>query len=180
MRIPSFKVLNQSDARPSHLQELLPSNGRWRILLFAGDLSTPSSQQRLQTLGAQLAAPTSFLNRYTPATAPIDSVIEILTIHSGPRTGLELLDLHAVFHPWSEEHGWDYWKVFVDDASYHEGHGRAYENYGVDGEVGCAVVVRPDQYVGWIGEVADYAGMEGFFGGFMLEQRGVDGGEVVA
>ncbi|TVY84748.1 Phenol hydroxylase [Lachnellula suecica] len=38
MRIPSFKVLNQSDARPWHLQELLPANGTWRVIVFAGDL----------------------------------------------------------------------------------------------------------------------------------------------
>ncbi|KAK4898320.1 hypothetical protein LTR28_001625, partial [Elasticomyces elasticus] len=38
MRMPSFKVLNQSDARPSHFQELLKSNGRWRVIIFPGDI----------------------------------------------------------------------------------------------------------------------------------------------
>ncbi|KAJ0370014.1 hypothetical protein COL26b_010218 [Colletotrichum chrysophilum] len=35
--------------------------------------------------------------------------------------------------------------VFVDDQSYHAGHGEAYAKYGVDAAVGTMVLVRPDQ-----------------------------------
>lgn len=38
MRMPSFKVLNQADARPWHLQELLKSRGCWRLVIFAGNI----------------------------------------------------------------------------------------------------------------------------------------------
>lgn len=55
--------------------------------------------------------------------------------------------------------------------SYHEGHGQAYEKYGVDPAVGAAVILRPDQYVSWVGEFDDYEAMDGFFSGFMLEQK---------
>src|ERR1700744_5148793 len=37
MRMPSFKVLNQADARPWHFQERLKSNGTWRVVIFSGD-----------------------------------------------------------------------------------------------------------------------------------------------
>jgi hypothetical protein len=37
--------------------------------------------------------------------------------------------------------------VFVDDESYHDGHGHAYEHYGIDPHVGAVVIVRPDGYV---------------------------------
>jgi len=175
MRMPSFKVLNQSDARPWHLQELLKSNGRWRILVFAGDLTSSSASNnfsRIEKLGQSLGGEGSFLRKYTPPGKPIDSVIEVLTVHSGPRYGLELLDLPEIFHPWSEGEGWDYWKVFVDDESYHEGHGKAYENYGIDAKTGAGVIVRPDGYVSWVGEMDDYETMEQFFAGFMREQGG--------
>lgn len=79
-----------------------------------------------------------------------------------------------MFRPFSATAGFDYGKVFVDDESYHEGHGHAYEAYGIDPEKGCAVAIRPDQYIGWIGEVDDYDMMERYFGGFM-KGRG-DGG----
>ncbi len=60
--------------------------------------------------------------------------------------------------------------------SYHEGFGDAYGNYGVDKEEGCAVIMRPDQYVAWVGGVDDFESMERFFGGFMVEQEEWKGG----
>lgn len=117
--------------------------------------------------GEALDTPSSFLHQYTPKTARYDSVFEIITVHSAPRANIELLSLPAVFHPYDEDCGWDYWKVFVDDVSYHEGHGYAYENYGIDRCRGCVVLVRPDQYVSWIGELEDVEELETFFGAFM-------------
>ncbi|KAJ6009156.1 hypothetical protein N7499_000890 [Penicillium canescens] len=170
-RMPSFRVLNQSDARPYHFQELLKSNGRWRIVVFPGQLGLAPNMQRMQKLGARLGSPDSFIHRYTPAHQQIDSVIEVLTVHAGPRETLELLDLPEAFHPYSETTGWDYWKVFVDDQSYHEGHGQAYANYGIDPIQGASVILRPDQYVSWVGKVDDYEDMERFFSAFMRPQE---------
>ncbi|KAJ5130883.1 uncharacterized protein N7515_006922 [Penicillium bovifimosum] len=169
-RIPSFKVLNHADARPWHLQELLKSNGRWRVIVFPGTLTESSNMQRFENLGAALDAPDSFIRQFTPPGKPIDSVIEVLTVHSGHRRDIELLDLPEAFHPNHGHEGWDYWKVFVDEDSYHEGHGHAYDNYGIDPSRGASVIVRPDQYISWIGEVDDYEQMSQFFAGFMKQQ----------
>jgi len=171
MRMPSFKVLNQSDARPWHFQEVLRSNGRWRIVVFAGDVSNKTQMDRVQKLGQALSSPKSFINRFTPADKPIDSVIEILTIHSSSRVATELSDFPDIFHPFSERDGWDYWKIYVDDISYHEGHGHAYENYGVDPKRGCVAILRPDQYVSWIGNLEDVDEMDRFFSGFMISRK---------
>mgnify|MGYP001568942251 FL=1 len=169
--MPSFKVLNQSDARPWHFQEILRSTGQWRLVVFAGDVSDKAQMGRVQKLGETLAAKNSFISRFTPAGKPINSVIEILTIHSAPRAFTELHDFHDIFHPYSKRDGWDYWKIYVDDISYHEGHGQAYENYGVDKNKGCAVILRPDQYVSWVGELEDVQDMDTFFSGFMKMQN---------
>lgn len=165
MRMPSFKVLNQADARPWHFQEILKSDGRWRIVVFAGDISEADQKQRIDKLGASLDSPTSFLHRFTPKTAKIDSVIELLTIHSSPRRETVLTDFPEIMRPYDERDGWDYWKIYVDDESYHEGHGQAYENYGVDPKRGCIVVLRPDQYVSWIGDLEDTHELDRFFSG---------------
>ena len=61
--------------------------------------------------------------------------------------------------------------------SYHEGHGHAYENYGIDPEHGAAIILRPDQYISWIGDFDDYDSMDSFFKGFMVDQRGRGHGE---
>lgn len=171
MRFPSFQVLNQSDARPWQFCQFLKSDGRFRIILFAGNIKMEIQWRRVQKLGEELAKLDSLIHRYTPSAKPTDSVIEILVIHSAPRHDVELLALHDIYHPFDENSGWDYNKVFVDDASYHEGHGEAYKNYGVSKEKGCVVIVRPDQYVGWIGELEDLCDMDRYFSEMLISQK---------
>jgi phenol 2-monooxygenase (NADPH) len=175
MRMPSFKVLNQADARPWHFQELLKSRGCWRIVIFAGNMKSAQQKARIEKLGRQLRRENSFLTRFTPANKRYDSVIEVLTVHSAPRQETTIFDFPPVLRPWDKRDGWDYWKIFVDDQSYHEGHGHAYQNYGVDPERGCAIVLRPDQYVSLVTEVDDYEGLDHFFSGFMVEQKQQNG-----
>jgi phenol 2-monooxygenase len=166
MRFPSFQVLCQADARPWQFQEWLKSDGRWRIIVFAGNVAKPEQMQRITTLGIHL---TSLMKRFTSPAKPIDSQIEVLTIHSSPRATTEFFSFPEIFRPYGDE-GWDYWKIFVDDESYHEGHGHAYEGYVVDAEKGCLVVVRPDGYVGWLREIEDVGEVGRYFGGFMIGQ----------
>ncbi|OHW97253.1 phenol hydroxylase [Colletotrichum incanum] len=177
MRFNSFKVLNQACARPWHLQERLKADGRFRVVLFAGNILDPSQKARVDKFCTALDAPESFLHRATPSGAPIDSVIEVLTVHSSKRTDTELLrDFPNILHPFDPHTGWDYNKVFVDDESYHEGHGEAYKNYGIDKQRGCVVVARPDQYVAWIGELEDFDGLQKYFEGcLVLGSRATNG-----
>ncbi|MWK60499.1 hypothetical protein GO594_31500, partial [Pseudomonas otitidis] len=98
------------------------------------------------------------------------SLVQVLTIHSAPRLEVELSSIPEIFHPFSEEFGWEYNKVFVDDVSYHEGHGQAYENYGIDRQRGCLVIVRPDQYVSGIANLEDIGEVDGFFSDFLKPQ----------
>ena len=170
MRFPSFQVLNQSDARPWQFGQFLKSDGRFRIIVFAGNLKNEKQWNRLQSFGESIAKPNSVVHRFTPSAQPFDAVFEILVIHSAPRQEVELLDLHEIFHPFDEKLGWDYEKVFVDDASYHEGHGEAYRCYGVDSETGCLVIVRPDQHVGWIGELEDLGDVDRYFAEVLIPQ----------
>ena len=114
-RMPSFKVLNQADARPWHLQELLKSNGTWRLIVFAGNIKDAGQRKRLETLGEKLARDDSFLKVCTPSEQKYDTVIELLSCHSAPRQETTIFDFPEVFRPWDEHDGWDYWKVHVDD-----------------------------------------------------------------
>ncbi|KAF2181332.1 hypothetical protein K469DRAFT_671468 [Zopfia rhizophila CBS 207.26] len=164
MRFPSYKVLNQSDARPWHFQELLKSDGRFRLILFAGNILSPNQKSCIDAFCDSLSS-SSILKPY------LYSTIQILTCHSAKRTDVELLrDFPDILHPFDERSGWDYDSVYVDDKSYHEGYGDAYGNYGIDREKGCAVVTRPDQYVGFVGEVGGegFKEVERYFGGVLV------------
>ncbi|KAI1660296.1 putative phenol 2-monooxygenase [Daldinia decipiens] len=169
MRFNSFKVVNQSDARPWHFQQKLKSDGRFRVVLFAGNILNPSQKNRVEQFCEALDAPNSFFRTFNPASPPLDTVIEVLTIHSAKRTETDLIrDFPEILHPFNTHTGWDYDKVFVDDASYHEGVGDAYINYGVDKERGCVVVARPDQYVGWVGDLEDFDDLQRYFEGCLV------------
>jgi phenol 2-monooxygenase len=65
----------------------------------------------------------------------------------------------------------DLHKVFLDDAHYNHGHGRAYRAYGVDPALGAVVVVRPDQYVAQVVRLEKVGEVERFFEGCLLEPR---------
>ena len=171
MRFASYNVVNQSDSRPFHFGHFLKSDGRFRIVLFAGNLKSASQLQRVERFSCAVASPDSFIRRMTPSERKIDGVIEILTIHSAKRTQVDLLSLPDILHPFDPKLGWDYEKVFADDMSYHEGHGEAYRNYGVDKERGCVIIVRPDQYVGWIGELEDIDEMDHYFSGILISHN---------
>lgn len=166
-RMPSYQVLNQCDARPWQFQEILKSDGRWRVVIFAGDITFPRQKERIKAIGRQLAHPKFFPRRFTHWSKPIDSVIEVLTIHSAPRHEVDLFDFPEALRPFSPETGWDYWKIYVDAQSHHEGHGQAYLNYSVDPTEGCLVVLRPDQHVSYIGGLEDLDAVDMFFSEFL-------------
>ena len=169
-RMPSVKVLNQSDARPWHLQELLPSNGRWRVIIFTGDISGEKQRGRLESAGKSLNDKGSFVYRFTPPGSAFDTVFEIFAVHSTPRQEVTIFDFPEVFRYYDEVDGYDYSKIYVDDLSYHEGHGKAYETFEIS-SAGCAVVVRPDQYVSYVGPMDDVDALDRFFSGFMASGR---------
>ncbi|KAI0175523.1 putative phenol 2-monooxygenase [Hypoxylon sp. FL1284] len=163
MRFNSFKVLNQADGRPWHFQERLKANGMFRVVLFAGNILDAAQKKRVEAFCEALAEPANFLRAAPPA------VVEVLTVHSAKRTETEIIrDFPEVLHPFDAHTGWDYDKIFVDDESYHEGFGDAYGNYGIDRERGCVAVARPDQYVGWVGDIDDFAGLQKYFEGCLV------------
>jgi phenol 2-monooxygenase len=154
MRFPSFQVLNQTDARAWQFQQKLKSDGRFRIVVFAGNVVNPEQSARLQAF-CKLLTCSSLLAPH------LIKDIEVLTLHSAKRTEVELLrDFPDVLHPFDAKTGWDYDSVYVDDESFRDGYGDAYKGYGVDRATGCVVVARPDQYVGHI-DALDEEGLKG-------------------
>jgi phenol 2-monooxygenase (NADPH) len=161
------QVLDQCDGRPWHFQQKLKSDGRFRVVLFAGNILDAEQKARVSRFCAALDTPTSFLRR--TGAAGVDGLIEVLTIHSAKRHSVELLtDFPNVLHPSNDKTGWSYHKIYCDDVSVHEGFGDAYANYGVDKKRGCVVVARPDQIVAWIGELEDFDDLQAYFEGCLI------------
>ncbi|OLN94309.1 Phenol 2-monooxygenase 4 [Colletotrichum chlorophyti] len=166
-RFPSHRVIRQSDARVWDLHHKLPSDGRFRLVVFGGDISQKPQRDTVNALGAWLS---SYLPRLptialSPAADPHSgstkfrtdrdpSVVDVLLVHSAPRHEVEMLsDLHETYHPFDSKLGWDYDKIFADGETFYEEPARAYEKYGVDRGKGAVVGLRPDGYVGLVTSV---------------------------
>ncbi|KAF7305361.1 3-(3-hydroxy-phenyl)propionate hydroxylase [Mycena chlorophos] len=145
-------VLRYADAKGVHFADSLVSDGRWRLICFAGDMRDPTQFQRLERLCADLTSlPTSPIKRYTPPNADINSFIQLLTLTSSPRKALLYTSFPELTRPFVSVDGHHYPtydQLFSDEPSYLDGGGGAYAWYGVDPSgPGCVVLVRPDQHV---------------------------------
>jgi hypothetical protein len=163
MRFPSHQVINQSDGRAWQFQQKLRSDGRFRIIVFAGNVANAQQSARVKAFCQGLSS-SSLLASH------LIKNVDVLTLHSSKSKEVELLrDFPDILHPFDAKTGWDYDAVYADDANPFEGFGDAYKGYGVDREKGCVVVTRPDQYVGYIDKVDEegFKGVETYFKGIL-------------
>lgn len=186
MRFPNAQVVRFCDARPVQLQSACKSDGRWRVVVFAGDiLQVPVSKQRLDKVCIglfRLSYPTyniqfayslqDIMSRFTPKESYPDSVIEPLLVLSSRFKDTEQSIIPDVFCPKTGKWGIrDLHKTYVDDEHYNNGHGHAYKTYGVDSQRGAVVIVRPDQYIAKVVSLESVESLENFFTGCLLESK---------
>ncbi|KFY14278.1 hypothetical protein V492_02717 [Pseudogymnoascus sp. VKM F-4246] len=145
MRFPSAQVVRFCDAKAMQLVKAMPADGRWRIVIFGGDITESANIARLEELGAYLYSPTGPVYRHTHESADIDSFIETIVVLSGQRVKIEQNQIPSCF--WPATGKWkmrDLHKVYFDDESYNSGHGKGYEFYGIEPSKGAVAIVRPD------------------------------------
>ena len=53
-----------ANAEPVQIHDLLPADTRFKVLIFAGDLSDHNDRAKLRMLGKELNKPENFLRRY--------------------------------------------------------------------------------------------------------------------
>lgn len=84
---------------------------------------------------------------------------------SGKREEIEFEMIPAYYWPATGKYKMrDLHKVFVDEESYHHGHGRAYQGYGIDeSKPPVVIIVRPDQYISKICALDMHDAIVGFF-----------------
>lgn len=93
MRFPSSQVACQADATPTQLGDALKSDGLWRLIVFAGEVTRPSAKERLERLGRALSQPDSFLRRLQQ-----EVTLEPVLVHASPRQHIELFDFPKAFY----------------------------------------------------------------------------------
>ncbi|KAG2128294.1 FAD binding domain-containing protein [Suillus clintonianus] len=156
-RVPPCKFVRAADGRLVELQDLLPSDFRFKLLIFIGEFGDQLQQARVESMATDMQAPECFLNRYA---TPGNSRFDIITISKGRKEVFEFLRLPTLLRShWS--------KVFIDDTDVTGSFGgEGYSYYGV-GPEGAFVVVRPDGYVGAIAPLDHVEVLDAYFASFM-------------
>ncbi|KAL4963773.1 FAD binding domain-containing protein [Aspergillus stella-maris] len=168
MRLQGVQVVRFCDAKVLKSVNALPSDGRWRIIVFPGDIRQQSASTKLNDLETYLFSDNGPIKKYLPPGADIDSLIEVILILSGERLDIQQEQIPDAFWPTTGKYKMrDVHKIYIDDESYHEGHGHAYEFYGVDPAQGAVAIVRPDQYVSKVLDFKNHNGISSFFDGFV-------------
>ncbi|KAI8460134.1 FAD binding domain-containing protein [Phakopsora pachyrhizi] len=161
-RFYSTKVVGVSDATPYHLADIANADGRWKMLIFAGDVArNKECKVRLDKLAKFLAESSeSPLKKFTPANEDPHSVINCVTVLASSRLLLDPESFPDILRPKYGKYGYrSYNKIFTDDESNFFDQEKAYQTYGINPNIGCVAIVRPDQHVSMITKVEDHEGI---------------------
>ncbi|CUA74784.1 hypothetical protein RSOLAG22IIIB_11473 [Rhizoctonia solani] len=132
-RVPPQIILRMADSRPFEIHDMLPSDSRFKLVIFGGDISR--NQQATRQLGQSLACHELNIGK-------VHDLFGVVYIAKSGRNSATMLDV-------PENLVWHWSSAFVDAISARDGGGRAYRSYGISDD-GCIVLVRPDGYVGTI------------------------------
>ncbi|KAG1848326.1 FAD binding domain-containing protein [Suillus subalutaceus] len=136
-RVPPYKFMRAADACPFELQDLLPSDFLFKLLVFTWVESMVTDMQK----------PESFLKRYS---TPGNSRFDIITISKGRKETFNFLRTPLRFF------------ALIGQTSGE----KVTQYYGV-GPEGALVAVRPDGYVGAIAPLDRVGGLDAYFASFM-------------
>jgi phenol 2-monooxygenase len=167
-RFHSAPVIRLGDAKPVHLGHASQADGRFRIYAFSPSEDPAAAGSAIRSLCNFLTeARESPVRRYTPAGADIDSVIDLRAVFQQDHRKLAIEAMPSLLLPRKGRYGLlDYEKMFCPDLKSGQD---VFAVRGIDREVGCIVVVRPDQYVATVLPLDDFAALASYFDGFMLQ-----------
>ncbi|KAF8670690.1 hypothetical protein AX14_005810 [Amanita brunnescens Koide BX004] len=159
-RLPPQTVVCVADGRPYELQDLLPSDARFKVLIFAGNTLCVEQLSRVTVLADQLLSVSGILSRYAPRDMGLFSIFDILTLSMAPLKMTRVDELPKCLRP--------HWlKVFVDDKDIAGVHGGgAYAKFGIN-SAGVVVIVRPDGYVGMVAPFDQVDDIDLYFSSFL-------------
>ena len=173
--LPPANVVRVIDANEVHLEEEIPTNGSFRIYVFAG---VPSkTRQAITDFAANLMKTRSFYKRfellnvssvsYHERHNPHSKFFTICTIFAAPRTSIDINQLVPKVLARYSSH---IYADVVQDPRVPNASAPAHAKMGLDEEKGGVIVVRPDGYVGCVVSLVDGNGtvdaLNEYFGAF--------------
>lgn len=101
-RMPPQILLRAADSRPFELQDLLPADNRFKVLVFTGDTSRVVQLSKVARLAQEMTSTHGFLQRCSSA-EKTSTAFDIITISSASRSNVRHNDLPELFRShWSK------------------------------------------------------------------------------
>jgi phenol 2-monooxygenase len=185
-RMPPQIFVRAADARPYEIQDMLPSDTRFKLLFFVGYL-TEERVRELNALSDQMRRPSCFLQKYGyPTEGTAQSMFSIITIMSGDKEDVDYIRVPTLLRPhWCKYvlpiftlRLWPIYlySVLLDDTNVtRKLGGGAYERFGIDPMGVTLVIVRPDGYIGMIAPASKLEDVDSYFATFTIPQKVVLG-----
>ena len=103
MRISPHVILRAADARPYELQDLVPSDTRYKVLVFTGDLKDEVQKSRLDAFARESTSSSGFLTKYgrrsKASKTNWDAVFDALTIVAGKKENVDYTCVPSALRP---------------------------------------------------------------------------------
>ncbi len=167
-RFHSAPVTRIGDGKQIQLGTTLAADGRWHLMVFAGEGDRGAQDSAVSKLCNYLMqSSTSPLKRFTPVSADVDAVFDVRGVFQQNHHRFAVTDLPELLFPPKGKYGLhDYEKAFcaLDDAKQD-----IYTLRGIDRQQGCLIVVRPDQYIAQVLPLDGIDALSAFFCSFMVE-----------
>jgi phenol 2-monooxygenase (NADPH) len=165
MRFHSAPVIRLADAKPLQLGHGARADGAWRIYAFAD----PGGRLLRGLMSYLDESPRSPIRRCTPASADIDSVIDVRAVFQEGHRQVAVDALPSMLLPRKGRFGLvDYEKAYCPDLSKKPD---IFDLRGVSRATGAVVVVRPDQYVANVLPLNAHSELAAFFEQFLLDHQ---------
>ena len=162
------------DGTAVNLLDEMPSNGRFHLIIFAGNAI---SQDRLVRCAEYLNSADSILTRYSSSYSKDwafenirrsssknnGRVVDLFLIHTDNYYDFDLAKLPAPFPNWK-------YRIYVDKQ------GREHEDHGIDPKVGAMALVRPDGYISLITSLEGGPAISNFMDRFMIVPEAASSG----
>ncbi|RLV90983.1 hypothetical protein JA1_004167 [Spathaspora sp. JA1] len=175
-RLHSVIMISQADAGPIHIADRLVSDGRFRVLIFPGDVNEHGgNMETLYKFQPLLDDKDFFAKKFTPVNALSDSVIDLIIIHGSSRENVEFYDFPEFARPRDYKGRCNYWKLYSGLSDTREIKVDIYESYGIDKNKGAIIVTRPDTHVALVTDfsISGLKEVDQYFKEFMLPQNKV-------
>lgn len=170
MRMPSYQVTKHCDLGITQLATSFKSDGRFKVVVFAGDVSRRVKMQRIKVLATKME---EIVQTYEISGEQPSTVINTIVVHTANPLVVNLLDFPAVCRIYDDTKGYNYDNVFCARETkdrFGQTIVSAYDKYGVDPGEGRIVLLRPDGYVAYQGPLGDTQALQTYFDAFMIRR----------